>query len=136
MIGEHTGYTVCNPKSKEYMDPAVWERLYMDEGPALIAEGILWEEIPRRDKYNEVWNEVKGGYEHKEFVKDRPGHDMRYAIDPSKLENELGFTPSLQFEEGLAKTIDWYLENQDWVGRVQSGAYQEYYQEQYGERLA
>jgi len=60
MIGEHTGYTVCNPKSKEHMDPVVWEKLYMDEGPDLIETGILWEEIPRREKYNEVWNEIKG----------------------------------------------------------------------------
>jgi len=57
------------------------------------------------------------------YVKDRAGHDMRYAIDPSKIEKELGWTPSLTFEKGLALTIDWYLANQDWVNRVQSGAY-------------
>ncbi|RMG55644.1 MAG: dTDP-glucose 4,6-dehydratase [Bacteroidetes bacterium] len=68
------------------------------------------------------------------YVTDRPGHDMRYAIDPSKLERELGWTPSLTFEEGLARTIDWYLSHQEWVNRVQSGAYQDYYQEQYGTR--
>lgn len=60
MIGEHTGYTVCNPKSKEHMDPKVWTSLYMDEGPDLIKNAKLWEEIPRREKYNEIWNEVKG----------------------------------------------------------------------------
>ncbi|WNJ17402.1 dTDP-glucose 4,6-dehydratase [Pontibacter sp. G13] len=70
------------------------------------------------------------------YVTDRPGHDMRYAIDPSKLEAELGWTPSLQFEEGLLLTIDWYLKNQEWVERVQSGTYREYYETQYGERLA
>lgn len=69
------------------------------------------------------------------YVTDRAGHDLRYAIDPTKLETELGWEPSLQFEEGLEKTIDWYLANQDWVERVQSGDYQKYYEEQYGERL-
>lgn len=69
------------------------------------------------------------------YVTDRPGHDHRYAIDPSKLEQELGFTPSVTFEEGLSKTIDWYLENQDWVRSVISGAYTEYYDRMYGSRL-
>jgi len=59
-IGEHTGYTVCNEKSKEHMDPVVWDKLYMDEGPDLVEKALLWEEIPRREKYNEVWNEIKG----------------------------------------------------------------------------
>ncbi len=66
------------------------------------------------------------------FVKDRAGHDMRYAIDASKIENELGWKPSITFEEGLSKTVDWYLENQDWVKNVTSGAYQEYYEKMYG----
>ncbi len=70
------------------------------------------------------------------FVKDRPGHDARYAIAPEKLEAELGWKPSLTFEEGLAITIDWYLSNPEWIENVQSGAYRAYYQEQYGERLA
>jgi dTDP-glucose 4,6-dehydratase len=69
------------------------------------------------------------------YVKDRPGHDMRYAIDPSKLEQELGWTPSVTFEEGLSQTIDWYLANPGWIERVQSGAYLTYYAEQYGERM-
>jgi len=66
------------------------------------------------------------------FVKDRQGHDLRYAIDSSKLKNELGWTPSLQFEEGLSKTIDWYLANEEWLKHVTSGAYLHYYQDQYG----
>lgn len=70
-----------------------------------------------------------------QFVTDRPGHDARYAIDPSKLENELGWTPSVTFEEGLALTIDWYLDNQEWIANVRSGAYQEYYEQMYGQRL-
>ncbi|MEO1451614.1 MAG: GDP-mannose 4,6-dehydratase, partial [Bacteroidota bacterium] len=69
------------------------------------------------------------------YVTDRPGHDMRYAIDPSKLEADLGWTPSLTFEEGLGKTIDWYLANPAWVERVQTGAYRAYYEAQYGDRV-
>ncbi|MBC9798477.1 dTDP-glucose 4,6-dehydratase [Sinomicrobium weinanense] len=65
------------------------------------------------------------------FVKDRPGHDLRYAIDASKINKELGWEPSVTFEEGLSKTIDWYLENKGWLENVTSGAYQEYYKEQY-----
>jgi dTDP-glucose 4,6-dehydratase len=65
------------------------------------------------------------------FVKDRAGHDMRYAIDSTKLQNELGWTPSLQFEEGLERTVDWYLANQEWVNAVTSGEYQHYYEKQY-----
>ncbi|MEL6696793.1 MAG: dTDP-glucose 4,6-dehydratase [Bacteroidota bacterium] len=69
------------------------------------------------------------------FVTDRPGHDMRYAIDPSKLERDLGWTPSLTFEEGLSMTIDWYLAHPEWIENVRSGAYQQYYEAQYGTRL-
>lgn len=65
------------------------------------------------------------------FVKDRAGHDMRYAIDATKLKNELGWKPSLQFKEGLSKTIDWYLKNTEWLQHVTSGSYQKYYQQQY-----
>ena len=65
------------------------------------------------------------------YVKDRPGHDLRYAIDATKLNKELGWTPSLQFEEGLEKTVEWYLKNQDWVKQVTSGEYQQYYTQQY-----
>ncbi|MFY0593182.1 dTDP-glucose 4,6-dehydratase [Roseivirga sp.] len=65
------------------------------------------------------------------FVKDRAGHDMRYAIDASKIEKELGWTPSLQFEEGLEKTVDWYLSNTNWLENVTSGDYQNYYSNQY-----
>ena len=68
------------------------------------------------------------------YVKDRAGHDLRYAIDATKINKELGWKPSLQFEEGLEKTVDWYLENEDWVNHVTSGSYQEYYEEQYQQR--
>lgn len=66
------------------------------------------------------------------FVKDRAGHDLRYAIDATKLKRELGWEPSLQFEEGLVKTVDWYLANEEWLNDVTSGHYQQYYEEQYG----
>ena len=65
------------------------------------------------------------------YVKDRPGHDLRYAIDASKINTELGWEPSVTFEEGLSETIDWFLSNQDWLNHVTSGEYQKYYQEQY-----
>lgn len=65
------------------------------------------------------------------YVTDRPGHDLRYAIDATKLHKELGWSPSLQFEEGLEKTVDWYLSNEDWINHVTSGDYQKYYEEQY-----
>jgi dTDP-glucose 4,6-dehydratase len=68
------------------------------------------------------------------FVKDRAGHDKRYAIDATKLNKELGWKPSLQFEEGLDKTIDWYLANGEWINNVTSGAYKEYYNDQYVSR--
>ncbi|OYX28461.1 MAG: dTDP-glucose 4,6-dehydratase [Flavobacteriales bacterium 32-35-8] len=65
------------------------------------------------------------------YVKDRPGHDLRYAIDASKINKELGWKPSVTFEEGLDKTIDWYLSNEDWLHHVTSGEYQSYYEKQY-----
>ena len=66
------------------------------------------------------------------YVKDRAGHDHRYAIDFSKLKNELGWKPATDFKTGLSKTIDWYMSNEDWVKRVTDGTYQEYYKKQYG----
>jgi dTDP-glucose 4,6-dehydratase len=66
------------------------------------------------------------------YVKDRPGHDLRYAIDASKINKELGWKPSVTFEEGLNKTIDWYLENEEWLNSVTSGDYKMYYEKQYG----
>ena len=70
------------------------------------------------------------------FVKDRPGHDRRYAIDPSKIERELGWTPETGFEEGLANTVDWYLSHRLWWERIISGEYRDYYKTQYGERFS
>jgi len=65
------------------------------------------------------------------YVKDRPGHDLRYAIDATKIQKELGWNPSVTFEEGLSKTIDWYLENTEWLDHITSGDYKNYYSQQY-----
>lgn len=69
------------------------------------------------------------------YVKDRAGHDFRYAIDAGKIKKELGWEPSLQFQQGLEKTVDWYLQNSQWLENVTSGAYQKYYDEQYSARF-
>lgn len=68
------------------------------------------------------------------YVKDRAGHDLRYAIDATKLNKELGWSPSLQFEEGLEKTVEWYLTNEEWINNITSGDYKKYYDEQYEKR--
>ena len=67
-----------------------------------------------------------------QFVKDRPGHDRRYAIDPSLVESELNWKPQETWQSGLQKTITWYKENSTWIERARSGAYREYYKQQYG----
>ena len=69
-----------------------------------------------------------------QFVTDRAGHDLRYAIDADKLEKELGWKPSLRLEQGLEKTVDWYLNNETWLREVTSGDYQKYYEKQYSGR--
>ena len=68
------------------------------------------------------------------YVTDRAGHDLRYAIDSTKLKNELGWEPSLQFEEGIEKTVKWYLDNQEWMDNITSGAYESYYEDMYKNR--
>jgi len=70
------------------------------------------------------------------FVKDRAGHDRRYAIDASKISSDLGWEPSVTFEQGIRLTIDWYLENRDWSEKILSGSYQQYYAQQYGEHCS
>ena len=74
------------------------------------------------------------GEEYIEFVKDRPGHDLRYAIDSSKAEKELGYKPKIHLDEGLKMTVEWYKQNRDWWQKIKSGEYQSYYQKQYGSR--
>ena len=68
------------------------------------------------------------------YIKDRPGHDRRYAIDATKINSELGWKPKVTFEEGLSETIDWYLSNTNWLQNVTSGSYQNYYQSMYSNR--
>ena len=68
------------------------------------------------------------------FVKDRAGHDLRYAIDSTKLQKDLGWVPSVTFEVGLERTVDWYLNNSEWLNNVTSGNYTNYYEEQYTKR--
>ena len=68
------------------------------------------------------------------YVKDRAGHDLRYAIDATKIKNELGWTPSITFEDGLEKTVEWYLNNEAWLNNITSGSYKEYYEQQYEKR--
>lgn len=82
-----------------------------------------------------ILNKLGKGEDLIEYVKDRPGHDRRYAIDSSKIQNELGWKPSFVFEDAMAKTIDWYLQNKNWWERIISGEYQKYYDAQYKERL-
>jgi dTDP-glucose 4,6-dehydratase len=68
------------------------------------------------------------------YVTDRAGHDLRYAIDSTKLQKELGWEPSLQFEEGIERTVRWYLDHQDWMDRITSGEYERYYDDMYKNR--
>ncbi|MBN2167334.1 MAG: dTDP-glucose 4,6-dehydratase [Marinilabiliaceae bacterium] len=98
-----------------------------------------WQNIQLIKKLCEVMDQklgrVKGTSEKLiTYVTDRAGHDMRYAIDSSKLKRDLGWEPSLQFEEGIVKTVDWYLENEDWMNRIVTGEYEKYYQNQYQHR--
>jgi dTDP-glucose 4,6-dehydratase len=68
------------------------------------------------------------------YVKDRPGHDRRYAIDAAKIKRELGWEPETRFEQGIKETIEWYLNNREWWERIKSGEYQQYYQKMYVDR--
>jgi dTDP-glucose 4,6-dehydratase len=65
------------------------------------------------------------------YIKDRPGHDRRYAIDASKINRELGWQPSVTFQEGLSETIDWFLNNEEWLTNITSGSYKNYYESMY-----
>ena len=97
---------------------------------------ILREEIENKDEYKKVLKtDLKNiNYDLITYVRDRLGHDMRYAIDPSKIARDLGWYPETDFETGIRKTVKWYLEHQDWVNEVVSGDYQKYYEEMYGNK--
>lgn len=101
--------------------------------------------IVRKGLFGEVYNigghvvktilkELGKGEDLITFVKDRPGHDRRYAIDPAKIHKELGWLPQTSFAEGIKKTIKWYLDNEDWWQRIINGEYQNYYMKMYGDR--
>ena len=97
---------------------------------------ILREEIENNDEYKKVLKtDLQNiNYDLITYVQDRLGHDMRYAIDPSKIARDLGWYPETDFETGIRKTVKWYLEHQDWVNEVVSGDYQKYYEEMYGNK--
>lgn len=97
---------------------------------------ILREEIENNDEYKKVLKtDLQNiNYDLITYVQDRLGHDMRYAIDPSKIARDLGWYPEIDFETGIRKTVKWYLEHQDWVNEVVSGDYQKYYEEMYGNK--
>nr|WP_314114577.1 dTDP-glucose 4,6-dehydratase [uncultured Leptotrichia sp.] len=97
---------------------------------------ILKEEIQNNDEYKKVLKtDLQNiNYDLITYVQDRLGHDMRYAIDPSKIARDLGWYPETDFETGIRKTVKWYLEHQDWVNEVVSGDYQKYYEEMYGNK--
>lgn len=97
---------------------------------------ILRQEIENNDEYKKVLKtDLQNiNYDLITYVQDRLGHDMRYAIDPSKIARDLGWYPETDFETGIRKTVKWYLEHQDWVNEVVSGDYQKYYEEMYGNK--
>ena len=97
---------------------------------------ILKEEIENNDEYKKILKtDLQNiNYDLITYVQDRLGHDMRYAIDPSKIARDLGWYPETDFETGIRKTVKWYLEHQDWVNEVVSGDYQKYYEEMYGNK--
>ena len=97
---------------------------------------ILRQEIENNDEYKKVLKtDLKNiNYDLITYVQDRLGHDMRYAIDPSKIARDLGWYPETDFETGIRKTVKWYLEHQNWVNEVVSGDYQKYYEEMYGNK--
>ena len=94
--------------------------------------GGLTEDIPNIDVVKKILKIMGKNDSEIEYVKDRPGHDRRYAMDWSKINNELGWKPAYSFDEYLKLTVDWYMTNQDWWKRVKTGEYQKYYKQQYG----
>jgi dTDP-glucose 4,6-dehydratase len=96
--------------------------------------GGLNKDISNLEVIKTVLKIMGKGEDQIEFVKDRPGHDRRYAVDWSKISQELGWKPTHTFEEGMKATVEWYLKNKEWWEKIKSGQYQEYYQKQYGSK--
>ena len=94
--------------------------------------GSLTEDIPNIEVVKRILKIMGKGEDQIEYVKDRPGHDRRYAMDWTKINRELGWKPEYEFDDWLKLTIDWYIKNQDWWKRVKTGEYQKYYKQQYG----
>ena len=101
-----------------------------------VRDWLYVEDLTNNDEYKKVLKTdiLNINYDLITYVQDRLGHDMRYAIDPSKIAKDLGWYPETDFETGIRKTVKWYLENQEWVDEVASGDYQKYYEEMYGNR--
>jgi dTDP-glucose 4,6-dehydratase len=93
--------------------------------------GGLTEDIPNIEVIKRILKIMNKDESSIEYIKDRPGHDRRYAVDWSRMNKELGWQPEASFDEYLEKTVKWYIDNQDWWKRVKSGEYQEYYKKQY-----
>jgi dTDP-glucose 4,6-dehydratase len=93
--------------------------------------GGLTEDIPNIEVVRKILKIMGKDESYIEYVKDRPGHDRRYAIDWSKINRKLGWKPEVDFDTGLKLTVDWYLKNQDWWKKIKSGEYQKYYEKQY-----
>ena len=93
--------------------------------------GGLTEDIPNIEVIKRILKIMDKDESSIEYIKDRPGHDRRYAVDWSRMNKELGWKPEASFDEYLKKTVQWYIDNQDWWKRVKSGEYQEYYKKQY-----
>ena len=117
-------YVIDHNKAAEL----VWEKGTIGEVYNIGAE----QEMTNIEIIKLILEHLKKGEELIEFVKDRPGHDRRYAIDAAKIKSELGWRPTFKFEEAIHQTIDWYLANKNWWERVISGDYQAYYKKQYG----
>ncbi|MFH1426584.1 MAG: dTDP-glucose 4,6-dehydratase [Candidatus Kerfeldbacteria bacterium] len=110
------------------------DRILHDGKPGDVYNIGTGKELTNMEITNMILKALGVGEEMIEYVKDRPGHDFRYAIDCSKLTNDLGWKPSVEFEEGLQQTIDWYKNNEDWWKPLKSGEYMEYYKKQYQDR--
>lgn len=110
------------------------DRIFHDGRPGEIYNIGSGQELSNVDLTHKILEHVGVGEEMIEYVKDRPGHDRRYAIDHSKLSTELGWNPEMHFDEGLEATVQWYRENEEWWKPLKSGAYLEYYKKQYEDR--